>query len=183
VSGIVVIEDEPLIAMMVEQMAEDLGWKVEGSARTMADAITLLGVCNPSLALIDIRLGSDTGLAVAQECSHRGIPVVFMTGDTPRDIPEIYRGNPILAKPFTSSDMAEALQSSLNREYGGFEMKDTMSEGVAICPSCHAENRLTVDSLPPNAEIHCSRCGARIGFWSDAMRKPSKAPPQGDSNV
>lgn len=49
--GIVVIEDEPLVAMMVERMAKDPGWDVEGSAHTEAEAFELLGFCEPNLAL------------------------------------------------------------------------------------------------------------------------------------
>lgn len=58
--------------------------------------------------------------------------------------------------------------------------KKTMSEGMAICPACHAENRLVVDSLPSDAEIHCSRCGTRIGVWADTRLDPPPKPSKKD---
>jgi CheY-like chemotaxis protein len=112
-TSLIVVEDEPLVAMMIEEMAQDLGWTVDGSAHTEADAFILLKSRQPDLALLDIHLGLATSLAVADACRDRGIPVIFITGYTARDIPSLCGNDPILPKPFTLEDMASAFRRSL----------------------------------------------------------------------
>ncbi|WP_375449988.1 response regulator [uncultured Devosia sp.] len=102
---LVIVEDEPLISLMIEEIATDLGWHTEGCAYTESEALTLLKACAPTLALLDINLGSTTSLKVAEACRARGIPIVFTTGYMVRDIPTECGGAPILAKPFSQDDL------------------------------------------------------------------------------
>jgi CheY-like chemotaxis protein len=111
--NLIVVEDEPIIAMMIEDLAQELGWTVEGSAHTEAEAFGLLNSCSPQLALLDINLGLTTSLAVASSCRDRRIPVVFMTGYCARDVPIQCGDAPILAKPFSPDDLERALRRAL----------------------------------------------------------------------
>ncbi len=108
--SLLIVEDEPLISMMLEQMVGDLGWTVVGSAHTEANAFELLNHSQPQVALLDINLGLTTSLAVASTCKDRGIFVIFTTGYTARDVPSQCGNAPILAKPFTPDDLAQALK-------------------------------------------------------------------------
>ena len=114
--NLIVVEDEPIIAMMIEDLAQELGWTVEGSAHTEAEAFSLLDKCRPQLALLDINLGLTTSLAVASSCRDRHIPVVFMTGYTARDVPSQCGDAPVLAKPFSPDDLGRALERALTKE-------------------------------------------------------------------
>ena len=111
--GILVVEDEPLIALMIEDMASDLGWKVEWTAHTEATALEILETHTPTLAFLDINLGQRNSLLVAEICRDRGISVVFTTGYTAKDIPPECGNAPVLPKPFSSKDFAIALQRGL----------------------------------------------------------------------
>lgn len=111
--NLIVVEDEPLISVMIEDMVQDLGWVVQGSARTEADAFTLLNRGEPDLALLDINLGLTTSLAIAASCRHRQIPIVFMTGYTARDIPTQCGNAPVVTKPFTQEQLDQAMHRAL----------------------------------------------------------------------
>ncbi|HWJ73272.1 MAG TPA: response regulator [Kaistia sp.] len=110
---LIIVEDEPIIAMMVEEMAIELGWHVEGLADCEAGAAALLNTLHPDLALLDINLGSDSGLRVAEICRGRGVPVVFMTGYPEAEIPPRCDNSPILLKPFLPVELGRAAKRSL----------------------------------------------------------------------
>jgi DNA-binding response OmpR family regulator len=114
--SLILVEDEPLISIMIEELLQDLGWTVDGSAHTEADALTLLGTCSPRLALLDINLGLTTSLAVAASCRDRQIPVLFMTGYTARDVPPQCGEYPVLAKPFSPDALDQALRRALRKD-------------------------------------------------------------------
>lgn len=111
---LIVVEDEPLLAMMIEDIVQDLGWTVDGSAHTEAEAFTVLARCAPTLALLDINLGLTTSLAVACTCRDRHIAVVFMTGYTARDVPLQCGDAPILTKPFSTDDLQQAIKRAIS---------------------------------------------------------------------
>lgn len=114
--SLIVVEDEPIISIMIEELVQELGWTVNGSAHTEADAFSLLGACTPRLALLDINLGLTTSLAVAASCRDRHIPIVFMTGYTARDVPSQCGDDPVLAKPFSPDALDQALRRALRRD-------------------------------------------------------------------
>lgn len=108
IQELIIVEDEPLISMMMGDTARELGWLVVGSAHSEADAFRLLERCEPSVAILDINLGLTTSLAVASSCRDRGIAVIFVTGYTARGVP-LQCDAPILAKPFSSVDLERCL--------------------------------------------------------------------------
>jgi DNA-directed RNA polymerase specialized sigma24 family protein len=78
---ILIIEDEPLIAMDIEDMVTSLGHKVSGVARTYSEAITLFEKTAPKMILADIQLadGSSGIDAVNEILKSATIPVIFIT--------------------------------------------------------------------------------------------------------
>jgi len=111
--NLIVVEDEPLIAIMLMDLVEDLGWTVDGSAYTAEEAFSLLAECNPKLAILDINLGQTTSLEVASACRERGIPIVFVTGYTAQDVPLECGNAPILPKPFSAESLRRSIQRAL----------------------------------------------------------------------
>lgn len=108
--SVIIVEDEPVILVMVEQMVEDLGLTVVGCAFSEADAVDLLNHTTPHIAILNVKLGTDTSLAVADACKERGISVVFATGLSPDSYFQFCDGQPVLNKPFTIEDLSEALE-------------------------------------------------------------------------
>ena len=107
-----IVEDQPLISMMMEEMAADLGWDTT-SAYTSDDAFKELARIHPALAILDILLGTTDSLAVAEQCRALNIPIVFTTGLSADDIPEHCWETPILTKPFSEDDFASAVQRAM----------------------------------------------------------------------
>src|SRR5690349_21458250 len=80
-SCVLVVEDEPLIGIMLEQMLDELGYVTVGPAATSEAAVRLLHVARVDLALLDINLGQHrTSRDVAEVLALRGIPFAFVTG-------------------------------------------------------------------------------------------------------
>lgn len=113
--SIIVVEDEPLISIMIEDMACELGWRIDGTAQTEAEAFELLQHQRPTIAILDINLGGATSFAVAAACRGQGIPVVFTTGYLAVDLPPECADAPVLPKPFSIEELASALQQSMEK--------------------------------------------------------------------
>ena len=110
---IMIIEDEPLIAMDIEQMVESLGHKVTGIARTHKEAIALFEEERPGMVLADIQLadGSSGIDAVNDILARVSVPVIFITA-FPERLLTGERPEPtfLVTKPF-NPDMVKALIS------------------------------------------------------------------------
>ncbi len=112
-TDILIIEDEPLIAMDIEEMVESLGHRVVGTARTHAEAVALFKKTHPRMVLADIQLadGSSGIDAVNEILSVTSVPVVFITA-FPERLLTGERPEPtfLVTKPF-NPDMVKALIS------------------------------------------------------------------------
>ncbi|GGD27828.1 response regulator [Aureimonas glaciei] len=110
---IMIIEDEPLIAMDIEQMVESLGHSVTGIARTHKEALVLFEQQRPGMVLADIQLadGSSGIDAVNDILAQLSVPVIFITA-FPERLLTGERPEPtfLVTKPF-NPDMVKALIS------------------------------------------------------------------------
>lgn len=110
---IMIIEDEPLIAMDIEQMVLDLGHTVTGIARTHKEAVELFRRTSPKMVLADIQLadGSSGIDAVNDILKSASVPVIFITA-FPERLLTGERPEPtfLVTKPF-NPDMVKALIS------------------------------------------------------------------------
>jgi CheY-like chemotaxis protein len=110
---IMIIEDEPLIALDIESMVEELGHTVTGIARTHAEAVELFNKTSPKMILADIQLadGSSGIDAVNEILNSATIPVIFITA-FPERLLTGERPEPafLVTKPF-NPQMVKALIS------------------------------------------------------------------------
>lgn len=110
---IMIIEDEPLIAMDIEQMVESLGHKVVSIARTHKEAVAMFQDTKPRMILADIQLadGSSGIDAVNDILNAASVPVIFITA-FPERLLTGERPEPtfLVTKPF-NPDMVKALIS------------------------------------------------------------------------
>lgn len=110
VQSILIVEDEPLIAMMLEDFIEILGKSLVGSADSVATAMTLIERGGIDAAILDINLrGGETSAPVAAALAVAGIPFVFASGGTADSVPAGFGDRPSLAKPFTIDAVRQAL--------------------------------------------------------------------------
>jgi DNA-directed RNA polymerase specialized sigma24 family protein len=112
-TDILIIEDEPLIAMDIEEMVESLGHRVVGTARTHAEATALFSKAKPRMILADIQLadGSSGIDAVNEILTSTSVPVIFITA-FPERLLTGERPEPafLVTKPF-NPEMVKALIS------------------------------------------------------------------------
>jgi DNA-binding LytR/AlgR family response regulator len=112
-NSLLIVDDEPLIAVMMEDIAASLGWEVAATAYDAAGALLALNQTVPTLAVLDIRLGTDTSFGVAAVCDRLNIPIVFITGYAPNQVPAECASFPVLTKPFSEEEFADALRRSI----------------------------------------------------------------------
>jgi CheY-like chemotaxis protein len=112
-TDIMIIEDEPLIAMDIEDMVKGLGHNVTGIARTHSEAVELYHRTAPRMVLADIQLadGSSGIDAVNDILKNSTIPVIFITA-FPERLLTGEKPEPafLVTKPF-NPDMVKALIS------------------------------------------------------------------------
>jgi CheY-like chemotaxis protein len=105
---VLVLEDEPFIAMMIEQELEALGIHVVGPVNNLKSAITLAATSDFDGALLDLNINGDYATEVADRLRVRDVPFVFVTGyERPGGLR--YSDVAILRKPFTQDDLRLAL--------------------------------------------------------------------------
>ncbi len=115
-TDILIIEDEPLIAMDLEALVEGLGHNVTGVARTRTEAVKLAGSHRPGLILADIQLADgSSGLdAVNDLLKAFEVPVIFITAYPERFLTG-ERPEPafLIAKPFQPANVSAVISQAL----------------------------------------------------------------------
>ena len=110
---ILVVDDEPLIAMTMADWLSDLGHEVEGPVGDLAQALTL-AESTLDAAILDVSLGARTTEALAARLVARGAPFAVVTGHDGADLSPVFAQGRLLPKPFgfeTFRRMVEALLS------------------------------------------------------------------------
>jgi CheY-like chemotaxis protein len=111
---VLVVEDEMMIAMLVEDMLADLGCSVVGPAHGLAAAMDLAnGAGELDVALLDVNLAGQAVFPVADALRARGVPIIFCTGYGDAGLREADRGAPVLQKPYRARDLADTLNAAL----------------------------------------------------------------------
>jgi DNA-binding response OmpR family regulator len=109
---ILVVEDEPLIAMMLEDFLDMLGHEVAGAADCVDKALSAIDAGGLDVAILDVNLrDGETCWPVADRLVERDIPFVLATGGSGNSIVERYRDRPTLDKPFTMDGVKRVLGS------------------------------------------------------------------------
>lgn len=108
---VVLVEDEPLLMMVLEDVVELLGYRLAGSAARLEEALALAATASFDAAVLDVNLGGEPSFPVADVLLERGIPFVFTTGYGAAGIPDRYAAVPMLAKPFRAQDIERTLAS------------------------------------------------------------------------
>ncbi len=109
---VLLVEDEALVAMMMQDVLEDLGCVVFGPHRTLSSAAEAAKEENVDLALLDINLGQELVYPAAEILADRGVQFVFLTGYDNEHVDPRFRYAPVLQKPFDREALQRVLMES-----------------------------------------------------------------------
>ena len=109
-----VIEDNPLIAMMIEENLVEHGYDSVEIATSQEQALKLSTARGPDLITVDDELDSGTGVDTIREiCRHQAIPVVFITAE-PVVITTSIPNAIIVLKPFSRPQLSAAIEAAVH---------------------------------------------------------------------
>ncbi len=114
---VLVIEDEYLIATVVEDVLKQAGALEVIITVTAREAREALAHRAFDIAMIDIQLdgAANSGLTLAALAMERNIPFIFLTGYTRVALPEAFSGVPLLTKPYIPRTLIAVIEDALIR--------------------------------------------------------------------
>jgi two-component sensor histidine kinase len=120
---ILLVEDEPLVAMDIESQLEALGCEIVGPAGTLERAMQLIAAGGFDAALLDANLAGRPVHELAEALTRKGIPFSFATGYGREALPLGFREAALLSKPFGPNQLVavvKALLDGQNQPLGDF---------------------------------------------------------------
>ena len=116
---LLIVEDQVLLAIALKDKLEASGYRVLELAIRHQEALGFAREVKPDLALVNINLSEgDDGVALAQDLKVLGIPVLFISGQPDRARLAKAVAIASLAKPYSPSDMVEAVGYLFRHEHG-----------------------------------------------------------------
>lgn len=115
--SVLVVEDDYLVALETREILESAGYAVPAVVPSGSKALAVTAEQKPSVALVDISLVGDmNGIETAVELAALGVPTIFATGHSNREIlakGEAARPVAWLFKPFSEQDLLRAIAKAI----------------------------------------------------------------------
>jgi CheY-like chemotaxis protein len=118
---ILIVEDEFMIAMLLEDMLTELECVVAGVAAKPAEALELINSTEVDAAVLDVNLDGTDSFGVAAALGECQIPFVFATGYGGSRLTPEFAHYPVIQKPYRTHDLSAALQCSIQRRNPSME--------------------------------------------------------------
>jgi DNA-binding response OmpR family regulator len=115
VPRILVVDDEPLISMLMESWLVELGCEVVGPACSVEQGLDIAGSAELDGAILDVNLGGENSYGVAEALKRRGVPFAFATGDSKIDNEAGFTNPVLLSKPFVFEEVKAVVGKLLAR--------------------------------------------------------------------
>ncbi len=107
---VLVVEDEPLVAMLIEEQLAEEGCTIIGPAANIANAHALMQREKLDAAVLDLNLNGERPTGVAEALTERRVPFVIVTGYSDRQLEEpVLQRAPRLGKPFRAEELVQTL--------------------------------------------------------------------------
>ncbi|MEN5206525.1 response regulator [Stenotrophomonas terrae] len=111
---VLVVENDELNAMLLQMQLEIEGMQVDGVAASVSAALKMIDELQPQVVFLDYWLASNENSSAVAEClRQRGTPFLVATGMDINQLPDVFDAGVKLSKPYTSSDLSQALQRAL----------------------------------------------------------------------
>ena len=111
---VLVVEDEFLVALLLEDQLERLGCTIGPTASTLAEAMDAAAAESFDVAVLDVNLNGEQSFPVAAALKARGTPFLFATGFGAAGIDPQFADAPVLQKPYTEVQLRSALVTALS---------------------------------------------------------------------
>jgi CheY-like chemotaxis protein len=110
---ILIIEDEAILALVLEEFLADAGFEIAGIAGRLETALALIQRGVSDAAILDANLAGVSSAPAAMALTARGVPFVVVSGYLPEQQPDAFAGALCLRKPCRPDDLVQALRSLL----------------------------------------------------------------------
>jgi CheY-like chemotaxis protein len=110
---ILVVEDEPIVALSLQDTLEDLGFVVVGPAFRVASALVLARGEAIDAAILDVNMAGEDSYGIAEALRARGIPYLFATGYGRQGLEAGHEHVPVLQKPYREAQVSAGLAALL----------------------------------------------------------------------
>lgn len=109
---ILIVEDDPFIAMDLHDTFEEAGYRVLGPVAAVNPGLKIIKDFSPDVAMLDYNLGRETSLAIAHKLDANSVPYIFLSGQ----IDEVVtagndKSKMVLTKPFNPTHLIETIDS------------------------------------------------------------------------
>jgi DNA-binding response OmpR family regulator len=111
--SILIVEDEPLIAMMLEDFILSLGHEVSGNCDSVSSALAEVAKGEFNLAILDVNLKGQSVWPVATALRDKGIPFVLASGGHVDPPPAEFASVPMIEKPYTIDRVTPVIDAAL----------------------------------------------------------------------
>ena len=106
---VLLVEDENLVALLLEDMLAELGHTVVGPVARLDKALEIAQLEAFDVAILDVNISGEKAYPIAEALAARGIPFVFSTGYGKQSLRAPYSDRPALQKPFERHDLQRLL--------------------------------------------------------------------------
>jgi PAS domain S-box-containing protein len=114
---VLLVEDEPLVSMMLADMLSAFGHNVDGPYSRFNDAMLAAKSNNLQAGILDVNLGGEKTYAVAEILTNRKIPFAFVTGYGPDSVVSAFAHAPVLQKPIEAAKLHALLQQIVRGDH------------------------------------------------------------------
>ncbi len=111
--NVLIVEDEPLISMMLEDVLDSLGHTVVGICDNVAEALIRVEEGGFDIAILDVNLKGDHVWPVADRVRALGIPLLIATGGLVDEPPAAHANAPQLSKPYAIDAVPRAIEAAM----------------------------------------------------------------------
>jgi CheY-like chemotaxis protein len=112
--SVLVVEDDPMIGMLLAEMLEAMGHNVCAIETTEAAAVIAAAEYRPDLMIVDARMGEGSGLSAVDKILRTGfVPYLFISGNFSK-VTALRPDAVVLEKPFREAELTRAIQRALD---------------------------------------------------------------------
>jgi two-component SAPR family response regulator len=120
---VLIVEDENLVALLLEDMLADLGHTVIGPVARVKKALDMIQSEEIDIAILDVNINGENTYSIADVLAARDVPFFFSTGYDKMSLHERHQDRPTLQKPFQQQDLEKLFAEVFRQGYAAPDSK------------------------------------------------------------